>query len=153
MHSWATGQLAGRAASGPRSATQQRTAGAAEPDDETGASEDQDEVDETSSLLQSEPAADPSSTQQQAKGSGGSETKPAGKRAAGGRAPAWQGLHLPELPTPGAVMAGAAQALPPTLALGAAALLAKSLWNIMDWTGDGAEDEAGAPPTGWCPWL
>ncbi|KAK9827513.1 hypothetical protein WJX74_007193 [Apatococcus lobatus] len=142
------GSEAARPSSNTPSISDQSTGSTTRQDQGPPDNEDQDEVDETSSLLLSQAAADPASSQGQAERDGGSGRRPAGKGAAGGWAPALQGLQLPKLPSSGAVMAGAAQVLPPTLAVGAAAVLAKALWDLVDWTGDGGEDESAAPQNG-----
>ena len=105
-------------------------------------SDGEDEADETERLLLAQPSTDnPSpSSQNQPQRNGGSVAQPAGDRAARGWPPALPGLTLPRLPSSGAVMAGAAQVLPPTLALGAAAVLAKALWDLVDWTGDVSDE-------------
>lgn len=123
----------------------------AEPRQGEDRSDDEDEVDETERLLLAQPSTTdvPSkSSQKQPQRNGGFASKPAGDRARGGWPTALHRLQLPKLPSSGTVMAGAAQFLPPTLALGAAAVLAKALWNIVDWTGDPPEDGPAEPQDG-----
>ncbi len=67
--------------------------------------------------------------------------RPPGGQAAQGWPPASWRPQLPRMPSSAAALAGAARVLPPAMALGAAAVLAKALWSMVEWTDDDVSNE------------